>query len=551
MDTTTLIFLFVGTSFLLYTVIAWKSRVSSTKDFYVAGGGVSPLANGLATAADFMSVAAMLSVPGIIATQGYDAAVYLIGPPGGFVLLGMLIAPYLRRFGRFTMIDFIGDRYYSNTARTVAIVCALFVSLTYLAGQMRGVGVVFSRFLEVEINTGVVIGALIVLIYAVLGGMKGITYTQVAQFCVLAFAFLTPIIFMSILLTHNPVPFLGWGGKTADGSMYMLDKLDGLSQEFGFKAFTTQGKPTIELVCIGLTLMFGTASMPHIVVRFFTVPRMQDVRTSVFYTLLFIGIVFLCMPPAAAFSRAYILEAVNHLAYTDVPGWFTTWEKIGLLQFTDLNGDGIIQHVSGPQNELRIDNDIIFLAIPEIARLSNWVVALVAAGTLAAALSTAAGLLLVISTAVSHDLLKKQIWPDLTETRELQIARICAAGAVAIGIYFGMHPPSFIIETIALAFSIAASVFFPVIVLGIFRKRTNREGAIAGMLAGLVFSVSYIVYYQFLGGKANGYWLDITPQGIGAVGMLLNFAVTIGIGALFPPPPAHVREMVEEIRYPM
>lgn len=550
MSTTDLTFLFVGITFLLYTVIAWRSRASSTSDFYVAGGGVSPLANGMATSADFMSVAAMLSVPGIIATQGYDAAVYLLGPPGGFVLLGMLIAPYLRKFGKFTVADFIGDRYYSHTARSIAVVCALAVSLTYLAGQMRGVGVVFSRFLEVPVELGVVIGAGIVFVYAVWGGMKGITYTQVAQFCVLAFALLVPIIFLSILLTNNPIPFLGWGGKTADGSMFLLEKLDGLNREFGFEAFTEQSKPTLNLVCIGLTLMLGTAGMPHIIIRFFTVPKVSDARLSVAYTLLFICLVFMCIPPAAAFSRTYLLETLNHMPYAEVPAWFHTWEEIHLLQFTDLNGDGLIAHVAGPANELVIDNDIIFLAIPEIAQLSNWVVALVAAGALAAALSTAAGLLLVISTSVSHDLVKKQFRPNMSDKMELLIARICAGLAVGIGIYFGIHPPSFIIETIALAFSIAAATFFPAILLGIFRTKTNQQGAIAGMLAGFLFAVGYIIYFQFLGGKADGYWLGISAQGIGVIGMLINVAVTLGVGKFFPDPPTAVQDMVKKIRHP-
>ncbi len=550
MDVTTLTFLFVGGTFALYAVIAYLSKADSTSEFYVAGGDVSPIANGMATAADFMSAAMFISVPGIVAVLGYDAAVYLIGPPGGFLLLGILIAPYLRKFGKFTIPDFIGDRYYSNLARSVAIVCALFVSLTYLSGQMRGVGVVFSRFLEVSIETGVLIGAGIVLIYSVWGGMKGITYTQVAQYCILTFAFLVPIIFLSILLTNNPIPMFGMGGKMADGSMYLLDRLNGLNQELGFSAFTSGNKPTIDLFCIGATLMLGTAGMPHIIIRYFTVPKVSDARKSVAWTVFFMAIVLLAAPAVSTFSRTYLIETLNNIPYADVPGWFKTWEGIGLISFNDLNGDGLIQYVAGAANELRVDNDIIFLASPEMARLPNWVIALVAAGGLAAALSTAAGLLLVISTAISHDFLKRELIPDLSEKQELLAARICSLFAIGVGIYFGINPPSFVIETVALAFSIAASTFFPAIVLGIFSKKVNKQGAVAGMIVGLLFSVGYIVYFQFLGGKENGYWMDISPQGIGVVGLLLNLFVTFTIGRFFPEPPEEIQEMVENIRYP-
>ena len=551
MSTFQLTIFFVGITFLLYAIIAWRSKANSTKDFYVAGGGVSPVANAMATAADFMSVATMLSVPGLVAAIGYDAAPYLIGPSGGFFLLGVLIAPYLRKFGKYTIPDFIGDRYYSNAARTIAVVCALIITITYLAGQMRGVGVVFSRFLEVSIELGVFIGAGIVFLYAVWGGMKGITYTQVAQFCVLAFAFLVPIIFLSILLTNNTLPWLSWGGTTAaEGNVFLLEKLDGLNEEFGFKAFTAQSKHTIDLFCIALTLMLGTAGMPHIIIRYFTVPKVRDARKSVAFTLLFIGIVFTATAPLSAFARTYMLDALNGIPYVDVPSWFKTWEETKLLSFNDLNGDGIIQFVGGAANEINIDFDVTFLAIPQIANLSNWVVALVAAGALAAALSTAAGLLLVISSAVSHDLVKKQIRPNISDKSELIIARICAAGAVMIGIYFGINPPSFIIETIALAFSIGASTFFPAIFLGIFFKKINREGAIAGMLVGLIFSLSYIIYYQFLGGKENGYWMNISSQGIGVVGMVLNFMVSIAVSRFYPETPNEVQSIVENIRYP-
>ena len=550
MDIRTLTFIFVGATFGIYLLIAYLSRARSTSDFYVAGGGVSPLANGMATAADFMSAATFISVPGIVAFLGYDAGVYLIGPPGGFVLLGILIAPYLRKFGKFTIPDFVGDRYYSNVARSVAIICALCVSLTYLSGQMRGVGVVFSRFLEVPINLGVVIGAAIVLVYAVWGGMKGITYTQVAQFCILAFAFLVPIVFLSIMLTNNPIPMVGWAGTEAGGSMYLMDKLNGLNQELGFSAFTAQNKPTIDLFCIAATLMFGTAGMPHIIIRYFTVPKVSDARKSVAWTVLFIAFIMIVTPTVSVFARTYFIESLQNLPYADVPGWFKTWEGIGLITFNDLNGDGLIQYLAGSANELIIDNDIMFLASPEMARLPNWVIALVAAGGLAAALSTAAGLLLVISSAISHDFLKREIMPAMTEKQELIAARSCAVFAIGVGIYFGINPPSFVIETVALAFSIAASTFFPAIVLGIFNTRVNKEGAVAGMVVGLLFSVGYIIYFQFLGGNEHGYWMDISPQGIGIVGLLLNLIVTFGVGRFFPEPPEEVQQMVEGIRYP-
>ena len=550
MNTQILTIIFVGITFLIYGIIAWLSRAKSTEDFYVAGGGVSPLANAMATAADFMSVATMLSVPGLIAYLGYDAAVYLLGPPGGFLLLGILIAPYLRKFGKFTIPDFIGDRYYSNTARTIAVICAVCITLTYLAGQMKGVGVVFSHFLQVSKEWGVIIGAGMVFFYAVLGGMKGITYTQVAQFCILGFAFLVPIIFLSFMVTDSVNVFTSWGGKTTDG-VYLLDKLDNLSREFGFKEFTAQRRPTIDMFFIGLTLMLGTAGMPHIIIRYFTVPKVSDARKSVAYTLLLIALIFLATPPLAAFSRTFMLESLNNIPYVDAPDWFKVWEKTEFLSFTDKNGDGIIQFIGGVANELKIDFDITFLAIPEIANLPNWIVALVAAGALAAALSTAAGLLLVISSSIAHDLIKKQFYPDMSDKRELTISRICIALALLVGIYFGINPPGFIIQTVALAFSIAASTFFPAILMGIFFKKVAKEGAIAGMLAGLIFVVSYIVYHEFMGGKADGYWMNISSQGIGVVGMLLNFVLTILVNKFYGnEPPLEVQQMVEDIRYP-
>ena len=550
MDVQTLTLIFVGASFTLYAVIAYGSKARSTRDFYVAGGGVSPLANGMATAADWMSAATFISLPGIVSFMGYDGAVYLLGGSGGFVLLALLIAPYLRKFGKYTIPAFIGDRYYSNTARTLAVICATIISFTYLAGQMRGVGVVFSRFLEMSIDTGVYVGAGIVFIYAVWGGMKGITYTQVAQYCVLIFAFLVPSIFLSILLTNNPIPFLGLGDTVADGSVHFIDRLNGLEKEFGFSEFTAQHSTTLNLVAMALTLMIGTAGMPHVIIRFFTVQKVSDARKSVGYALLFITILFLCIPAVGAFARTYFLEAINHQPYANVPQWFNTWEDIGLISFNDLNGDGVIQYLADENNELAIDRDILFLASPEIANLPAWVIALVAAGGLAAALSTAAGLLLVISTANSHDLLKKQFTPNISDKQELLAARICSAFAIGVGIYFGIHPPGFVMETIALAFGIAASALFPAIFLGIFYKKMNKQGAIAGMLAGLVFSLSYIVYFRFMGGDPDDYLLGISAQGVGLPGMILSFVVTLVVAQFYEAPPAGIQEMVEDMRYP-
>ncbi|MFT6807471.1 MAG: cation/acetate symporter [Saprospiraceae bacterium] len=544
--------LFVSLTFVLYVVIAWRSRARSTKEFYIAGGGVSPMANAMATAADMMSVSTMLSVPGLIGYLGYDAAVYIIGPIGGFVLLGVLIAPYLRKFGKFTIPDFIGDRYYSNSARTIALVITVCITVTYLAGQMRGVGVVFSHFLKVDIVTGVLIGALIVMAYAVLGGMKGITYTQVAQFCILSFAFLVPIIFMSILLTDKSFIFTSYGSTLADGS-HFLDNLDKLNAEFGFKEFTDMQRPKIDAFCIAGTLMFGTAALPHILVRYFTVAKVSAARYSVSWTLLFITIVLIATPPLSAFSRTFIMEQINGQVYADLPAWFSSWERTGLLVFNDLNGDGIVQYLGGAGNELNLDFDITFLAVPEIADLPNWIVALVAAGALAAALSTAAGLLLVLSSAVSHDLIKKQLRPDMSDKNELRIARICIAISIGIGVYFGINPPGFIIETVALAFSMAAGAFFPVLLLGIFNKKVSKEAGISGMLTGFLFALFYIIYFQFMDGKEaqDGYWMDISAQGIGIVAMILNFMVTLGVNRFFDPPSQEIQDMVEDMRIPV
>ena len=470
-------YILVGITFTLYIGIAIWSRAGSTKEFYVAGGGVSPLANGMATAADWMSAASFISMAGIISFAGYDGAVYLMGWTGGYVLLALLLAPYLRKFGKFTVPDFIGDRYYSNTARFVGVICALLVSFTYVAGQMRGVGLVFSRFLEVDINTGVIVGMLIVLFYAVLGGMKGITYTQVAQYCVLIFAFMVPAIFISIQMTGNPIPQLGFGSTLADGSgTYLLDKLDGLSTDLGFAEYTEGSKSMVDVFAITLALMVGTAGLPHVIVRFFTVKRVKDARKSAGIALLLIVILYTTAPAVAVFARTNMIETVSNKSYAEVPVWFKKWETTGLITFTDKNNDGHIQYVADKsKNELVVDNDIMVLANPEIANLPDWVIALVAAGALAAALSTAAGLLLVISASVSHDLIKKIINPNISEKNELAAARLSAVVAVCVAGYFGINPPGFVAATVALAFGLAAASFFPAIILGIFYKKMNKN----------------------------------------------------------------------------
>jgi cation/acetate symporter len=550
-------FLIVGLSFALYIGIAIWSRASSTKEFYVAGGGVSPLANGMATAADWMSAASFISMAGLISFLGRDGGVYLMGWTGGYVMLAMLLAPYLRKFGKFTVPDFIGDRYYSQTARIVAVVCAIFVSFTYVAGQMRGVGVVFSRFLGTSIETGVIVGMLIVLVYSVLGGMKGITYTQVAQYCVLIFAYLVPAIFISFLITGNPIPQLGFGSKTVDayGGKYLLDTLDGLNTELGFKAYTAGVKSTIDVFCITFALMAGTAGLPHVIVRFFTVPRVKDARLSVGYALIFIALLYTTAPAIAAFARVNMLNTINNKPYADAPSWFSNWEKTGLIKFEDKNSDGVMTYAASKEvNEItKIDNDIMVLANPEIAGLPNWVVGLVAAGGLAAALSTAAGLLLVISTSIAHDLLKKAIRPDISEKNELMAARIAAAVAVVVAGYFGVNPPGFVAQVVAFAFGLACSSFFPAIFLGIFDKRTNMQGAISGMIAGIAFTATYIIYFKFVNPAANvpaNWWLGISPEGIGTLGTALNFVVAIVVSRMTPPPPRSVMEMVESIRVP-
>ena len=543
----------VGITFSLYIGIAIWSRAESTKDFYVAGGGVSPLANGLATAADWMSAASFISMAGIISFNGYDGSVYLMGWTGGYVLLALLLAPYLRKFGKFTVPDFIGDRYYSNVARTVAIFCALIVSFTYVAGQMRGVGLVFSRFLEVNINTGVIIGMIIVLFYAVLGGMKGITYTQVAQYCVLIFAFMVPAIFISIQMTGNPIPQIGFGGQDTNG-VFLLDKLDGLHRDLGFAEYTSGSKSKLDVFFITAALMVGTAGLPHVIVRFFTVKKVSDARKSAGWALLFIAILYTTAPAIAVFSRTNMIETVNNQEYKNMPSWFTTWEETGLLSFNDINNDGKIQYLAdASKNELIVDKDIMVLANPEIAGLPNWVIALVAAGGLAAALSTAAGLLLVISASVSHDLIKKMMKPDISEKGELVAARLSAVVAVCVAGYFGINPPDFVAATVALAFGLAAASFFPAIILGIFTKKMNKEGAISGMIVGVLAMLFYMLKFKFNwfgGGTKEDWWFGISPEGFGTVAMIINFTVAIVISKFTPDPPKEVQEIVVNIRIP-
>lgn len=548
-------FLIVGITFVLYIGIAVWARVASTSDFYVAGGRVHPLANGMATAADWMSAASFISMAGLIAFLGYDGSVYLMGWTGGYVLLALLLAPYLRKFGKFTVPDFVGDRYYSDTARVVAILCAIFISFTYVAGQMRGVGIVFSRFLDVGITQGVLIGMIIVFFYAVLGGMKGITYTQVAQYCVLIFAYLVPVIFVSILMTGNAIPQLGFGGTLeGEGGVYLLDRLDGLMTDLGFAAYTDGSKPTIDIFFITAALMVGTAGLPHVIIRFFTVPKVKDARISAGYALIFIVLLYSTAPAVAAFVKTNLITSVNDVAYTEVPQWFTNWESTGLLQYEDANGDGKIQYHARPEiNELTIDPDIMVLASPEIAQLPNWVVGLVAAGGLAAALSTAAGLLLVLATAIAHDLFKRTLIPTMKEKTELITARVTVFFTVLVAGYFGVNPPGFVAQTVAFAFGLAASSFFPVILMGIFYKRMNKEGAIAGMAAGIIFTASYIIYFTFFNPELNSaehWWFGISPEGIGTLGMILNFAVAFTVSKVTAEPPQEIMDLVEDIRIP-
>ena len=547
------IWIIVGLTFALYIGIAIWSRAGSTKEFYIAGKGVNPIANGMATAADWMSAASFISMAGIISFTGYDGSVYLMGWTGGYVLLALLLAPYLRKFGKFTVPDFIGDRYYSNVARTVAVFCALIVSFTYIAGQMRGVGIVFSRYLEVDINTGVYIGMGIVLFYAILGGMKGITYTQVAQYCVLIFAFMVPAIFISVQMTGNPIPQLGFGSESADG-VYLLDKLNGLHEELGFSQYTSGSKSTLDVFLITAALMIGTAGLPHVIVRFFTVKKVSDARKSAGWALLFIAILYTTAPAIAVFARTNLIETVSEKDYNDMPYWFKKWEDTGLLKFDDKNDDNIIQYLGDEQlNELTIDKDIMVLANPEIAQLPNWVIALLAAGAIAAALSTAAGLLLVISSSISHDLIKRIINPAISDKGELIAARASAFFAVILAGYFGINPPDFVAATVALAFGLAAASFFPAIVLGIFYKKMNKEGAISGMLIGILSMLFYMTKFKFGwfgGGSAEDWWFGISPEGFGTVAMLVNFIVSITVSNFTSPPPEKIIKLVENIRLP-
>ena len=547
-------YIIVGITFSIYIGIAIWSRVQSTKEFYVAGGGVGAWANGMATAADWMSAASFISMAGIISFAGYDGAVYLMGWTGGYVLLALLLAPYLRKFGKFTVPEFIGDRYYSNNARLVAVFCALLVSFTYVAGQMRGVGIVFSRFLEVDIDTGVIIGMLIVLFYAVLGGMKGITYTQVAQYCVLIFAFMVPAIFISIQMTGNPIPQLGFGSELiSEPSTYLLDKLDNLNVELGFNEYTDNTKPLIDVFAITLALMVGTAGLPHVIVRFFTVKKVSDARKSAGIALLLIAILYTTAPAVAAFARTNLLETISTKPYSEIPQWFKKWENTGLIKFDDLNNDGMINYSNDNSNELYVDRDIMVLANPEIANLPNWVVALVAAGGLAAALSTAAGLLLVISASVSHDLIKRVYCPEISEKGELIAARISAFFAVCIAGYFGINPPGFVAAVVALAFGLAAASFFPAIVMGIFYKQMNKEGAIAGMLVGISLMVYYMLKFKFNffgGGSADDYWFGISPEGFGSVAMVVNFVISYIVMKFTSPTPEKIKKIVDNIRIP-
>ncbi|ARD22828.1 sodium:solute symporter family protein [Shewanella japonica] len=563
MDVQTLTYLIVGVTFALYIGIAIWSRAGSTKEFYVAGGGVPPVMNGMATAADWMSAASFISLAGIVSFTGYDGSVYLMGWTGGYVLLALCMAPYLRKFGKFTVPDFIGDRYYSQAARTVAVVCAIFICFTYIAGQMRGVGVVFSRFLEVEVETGVYIGMAVVFFYAALGGMKGITYTQVAQYCVLIFAFMVPAIFISVMMTGHILPQIGFGAELVDAAgngtgVYLLDKLDGLSAELGFSQYTEGSKSMIDVFFITGALMFGTAGLPHVIVRFFTVPKVKDARLSAGWALVFIAIMYTTIPALAAFSRVNMIETINGpestgVSYESAPNWIKNWEKTGLITWDDKNNDGNIYYSKGDTNEMKIDRDIMVLATPEIASLPAWVIALVAAGGLAAALSTSAGLLLVISTSVSHDLLKKNLMPNISDKEELKYARIAAALGVVMAGYFGINPPGFVAAVVAIAFGLAASSLFPAIIMGIFSKTVNKEGAIAGMLTGLLFTAGYIVYFKFVNPAANvsdNWFLGISPEGFGMVGMFINFGVAFAVSKVTKDVPQDVVEMVESIRFP-
>jgi len=594
-----LTYLFVVGSFCIYIGIAFWSRASSTQEFYVAGGGVTPLANGMATAADWMSAASFISLAGIVSFAGYDASGFIMGWTGGYVLLALLLAPYLRKFGKFTVPDFVGDRYYSNVARVVAVICVMFISFTYIAGQMRGTGIVFSRFLQVEIETGVMIGMAVVFVYAVLGGMKGITYTQVAQYCVMIFAFTVPALFLTFSMTGHLLPQTGLGATLSNGQP-VLDHLDGLVTELGFSSYTEGSKSKIDMFFITASLMFGTAGLPHVIVRFFTVPRVRDARISAAWALVFISLLYSTIPAVAAFGRINLIETVNGAdnagtPYEEMPQWFKKWENAGLIAWYDHNADGRTQYAAGDAftgrqhkpiywgaaedkvarnfyfnqrhvinpssgefdpkvqpfaNEIYVDPDIMVLANPEIAKLPDWVIALIAAGAMAAALSTAAGLLLVIATSISHDLIKKTIRPQITDKQELLVARIAAMVAILIAGYLGMNPPGYVAAVVALAFGLACASFFPAIIMGIFYQRMNKYGAISGMLVGLISTLSYIIYFKFMGGESEHWLLGISPEGFGALGMVLNFIVAYIVSHLTPEPPKYIQNIVQNIRVP-
>ncbi len=551
--------IFIGLSFALYIVIAIKSRATSTKEYYTAGGGVHPITNGMATAADWMSAATFISMAGVVAIEGYNGSRYLMGWTGGFVLLTVLMVPFLRKFGKSTVPDFIGDRYYSKTARLVAIICAIFICLTYIMGQMRGVGVVFAQLFGWSDWLGVIVGGTIVFFYAGLGGMKGITYTQVAQYCVMAFAYTIPAVFIAISLTNNFIPQLGMIGEyTKDAqSVPFFEKLDAINAELGFAKYTASTMPKIDMFCITAALMCGTAGLPHVIVRFFTVKDVKAVRKSAFWTLAFIGVIYLTAPAIGSFARVNLIESLHQTKYEEAPYWMKDFEKTKQMSFEDKNGDGLIQHwgpaeiAKGKVNELEFGKDMMVMANPHMGGAPKWVIGLLMAGCIAAALSTAAGLLLVLSTSISHDLMKSIIKPDLSEKEEVRWARGASFFALLIGVYFGINPPSdFVAKTVAFAFGLAASSFFPTLLLGIFSKRVNRAGGISGMIAGILFTLSYIVYFQFLGGTKEQYLFGISPEGIGTIGMLINFIVTGIVTVLTPAPPQEVQDMVAEIRLP-
>ncbi|EIZ1344440.1 sodium:solute symporter family protein [Vibrio parahaemolyticus] len=567
MDLKTITYLVVGATFVLYIGIAIWARAGSTKEFYVAGGGVNPIANGMATAADWMSAASFISMAGLIAFMGYGGSVFLMGWTGGYVLLALLLAPYLRKFGKFTVPEFVGERFYSKTARIVAVVCLIIASVTYVIGQMKGVGVAFGRFLEVDYSTGLLIGMCIVFMYAVLGGMKGITYTQIAQYCVLILAYTIPAIFISLQLTGNPIPQIGLGSTMAGTDVYLLDRLDQVVTELGFSEYTTQARgDTLNMFVYTMSLMIGTAGLPHVIIRFFTVPKVRDARTSAGWALVFIAILYTTAPAVSAMARLNLMDTVNpapgqHLAYDERPTWFKNWEKTGLLGFDDKNGDGNINYTSdAATNELKVDNDIMVLANPEIAKLPNWVIALVAAGGLAAALSTAAGLLLAISSAISHDLIKGVINPNISEKKELLASRISMAVAIAVAGYLGLHPPGFAAGTVALAFGLAASSIFPALMMGIFSKNINKEGAIAGMIAGISITLFYVFQHKgilfiadwtYLESWGSNWFLGIEPNAFGAIGALFNFIVAFAVSKVTAETPQEVKDLVEHVRVPV